>query len=170
MTLRAACALALLVVSVGCSPGDGEAPTASPVVTERRPATPPPGGVLIRFPEATVAAELADDDQERSRGLMNRETLDSHAGMLFVFPSPSTGGFWMKDTLIPLSIAFMRSTGGDTYEVAEIIDMQPCPPEEDCPLYQPAQPYDVALEVNRGWFAANGVRIGTVASVDGLPA
>jgi uncharacterized membrane protein (UPF0127 family) len=90
--------------------------------------------------------------------------------MLFIMGSPSTNGFWMKNTLIPLSIAYMRSTGtADRYEVVSLRDMEPCPRQEaSCPLYPPDGTYDVALEVNQGWFDEHDVQAGAPAQVEGL--
>lgn len=95
---------------------------------------------------------------------MFRRQLGRNAGMLFVFEAPSTGGFWMKNTTIPLSIAYLRSTGTDSYEVLEILDMVPCR-ADPCPSYPPKEAYDAALEVNRGWYADHGVRVGDTATV-----
>ena len=98
-----------------------------------------PGG------EATVL--LADTSAERSQGLMGKEDLGGYDGMLFEFPSDTQGGFWMKDTLIPLSIAFFDSEG----HVVDFFDMDPCPPETaTCPSYTPDSPYRRALEVPQG--------------------
>lgn len=111
-----------------------------------------------------MKAELADDPAERTRGLMFRRELGRNAGMLFLFEAPSTGGFWMKNTKIPLSIAYMRSTGTDSYEVLQILNMKPCR-ADPCPSYPPIQAYDAALEVNRGWYDDHRVRPGDTAVV-----
>jgi uncharacterized membrane protein (UPF0127 family) len=91
--------------------------------------------------------------------------------MLFIFPAPTTAGFTMKDTLIPLSIAYLReasdaAAGVRTYSVVSILDMQPCR-ADPCPTYSPAAPYDAALEVNQGWFAERGITAGAPATVEG---
>ena len=111
-----------------------------------------------------MIAEIADEHPERLLGLMNRRSLDRDAGMLFVFPAKSSGGFWMKNTLIPLSIAYMGRTDDDAFEVLAILDMEPCT-EPSCPSYPPGETYDAALEVNQGWFADAGVRAGDVATL-----
>ena len=102
-----------------------------------------------------VDVEVADSDEERAQGLMNRETLDEDKGMLFVYFEPNRGGFWMKDTLIPLSIAFFDQEG----EILEILDMEPCK-ADPCPSYDPGVSYWGALEVNQGMFEEWGVSVG----------
>jgi uncharacterized protein len=118
------------------------------------PGLPPPNAPAVRFPAANtfVLVELARTDAERQRGLMGRTYLDEGAGMLFVFPADTAGPFWMKDTLIPLSIAFIGADG----VIVDIQDMQPL----DETLHYPARPYRYALEVPQGWFARSGIRVG----------
>jgi uncharacterized membrane protein (UPF0127 family) len=105
--------------------------------------------------EVAVEVEVADDEAERARGLMERTELEPDAGMVFVFPEDTSGPFWMKNTLIPLSIAFYDQDG----RIVRILDMEPCR-REPCPLYYPEVAYRGALEVNRGAFARWGVREG----------
>jgi uncharacterized protein len=99
-----------------------------------------------------VKLEVADTPQSMATGLMNRTYLAPDAGMVFVFPADDQVPFWMKDTLIPLSIAFVASNG----TIVEIQDMQP----ETEDLHRPAKPYRYALEVNQGYFGNNGVSAG----------
>lgn len=107
-----------------------------------------------------LSVEIAREPRERSRGLMDRETLPAEAGMLFVYPreQPPQGAFWMRNTLIPLAIAFL---GGDG-EIRAIKHMAPCPGERasDCPSYPAGVAFRAALEVNDGYFAARDIRIG----------
>jgi uncharacterized protein len=105
--------------------------------------------------EVTVQVEVADSEEERAVGLMNRESLEDDAGMVFRFPEPSSGGFWMKDTLIPLSIAFADGQG----RILRILDMDPCR-ADPCEVYDPGVAYRTALEVNQGAFAEWGVEEG----------
>lgn len=107
----------------------------------------------------SIDIEIADTGARRSRGLMFRETLAQDTGMLFLFPADTTGGFWMRDTLLPLSIAFIGSDG----RIQEIRDMQPL----DETLVAPAEPYRWALEVNQGWFAANAIAVGDLVRLTG---
>jgi uncharacterized membrane protein (UPF0127 family) len=105
--------------------------------------------------DVTVTVEVADTPAKRERGLMGRESLASDAGMVFVFPKDTKDAFWMKDTLIPLSIAFYDDQG----RIVSLLDMEPCR-AAPCPLYSPGASYRGALEVNRGAFARWGVRVG----------
>ena len=102
--------------------------------------------------QPTLSLEIARTEAERERGLMFRESLPWDSGMLFVYTAPSQGGYWMRDTLIPLSIAWLDQDG-------TIVDIQDMQPQTDT-VHIPAAPYWYALEVNQGWFAANGVGVG----------
>ena len=108
-----------------------------------------------------VDVEIADSDAERQVGLMNRESLPEDAGMLFVFEEDVDFGFWMKNTLIPLSIAFADAGG----EIVRILDMEPCE-ADPCTVYEPEATYRTALEVNQGAFADWGVAEGDRLTVD----
>jgi len=105
-----------------------------------------------------VDAEVARTPETRTRGLMFRQSMPANRGMLFVFPYPERQCFWMKNTLIPLSIAFLDDRGA----IVNIADMQP--QSED--LHCSARPVRYALEMNQGWFAAK--RIAPGATVKGL--
>jgi len=98
---------------------------------------------------AELSVELAVTPAEHIRGLMFREAMPEESGMLFVFGRETTTGFWMKDTKIPLSIAFITSNG----TILETQDMEPLSKQ----LHRPAQPYRYALEVNQGWFERHGL-------------
>jgi uncharacterized protein len=111
--------------------------------------------------ERTVEVEIADTEGERARGLMGRESLDADAGMVFVFPAETSGAFWMKNTLIPLSIAFYDENG----RILRILDMEPCR-RDPCPLYDPGVSYRGALEVNRGAFRDWGVGEGDTLTLE----
>jgi uncharacterized membrane protein (UPF0127 family) len=99
-----------------------------------------------------LTVELARTPAERNRGLMSREHLPDNSGMLFVFPEDTTTSFWMRDTFIPLSIAFIATDGA----ILEIQDMEPLSTE----LHQPPGPYRYGLEVNQGWFERHGFQTG----------
>jgi len=99
-----------------------------------------------------IRAELAADMSTRARGLMHRKSLAPNAGMLFVFDAPSSQCMWMKNTLIPLSVAFLDAQGA----IINIADMQPHSEESHCS----ARPALYALEMTRGWFAERGIKPG----------
>jgi uncharacterized protein len=105
-----------------------------------------------------IPVEVADSDAERQRGLMERTSLAADAGMVFVFPGETAGGFWMKNTLIPLSIAFYDAEG----RIVRILDMEPCR-RDPCRIYDPGVAYVGALEVNQGafrrWNVSEGDRL-----------
>ena len=100
-----------------------------------------------------VEAEVADDRAERARGLMERTALAEDAGMLFVFKRERQLSFWMKNTLIPLSIAYIAADG----RIVDIEDMEPLDDETKHPSAEPAQ---YALEVNQGFFQERGIEVG----------
>lgn len=102
----------------------------------------------------TLTVELADAPDERVRGLMYRDTLGADAGMLFVYDDLAERRFWMKDTRIPLSIAYLDADA----RIVKIADLQPLD-ETGVPSGRPAR---YALEVNQGWFAKNGVTEGAI--------
>jgi uncharacterized membrane protein (UPF0127 family) len=104
---------------------------------------------------AALHVEVAATPQARARGLMGRSELPPDQGMAFVFGQPTTGRFWMKDTLIPLSIAFWDERN----RVVAILDMQPCR-ADPCPTYGPDRPYVGAVEVNLGYFDDHGIEVG----------
>ena len=117
--------------------------------------------------QVIIQVEIADTQEKRNIGLMNRKEFpEDIQGMLFVFDDKVRSGFWMKDTFIPLSIAFLGEDG----RIQEIINMDPCPEgaqNQDCPVYYPEQEYKCALEVEKGFFEKQEIRIGD--SIKGLP-
>lgn len=105
--------------------------------------------------EVSVDVEVATTPAEHEQGLMNRESLPDGAGMYFVFPAEQQDvSFWMKDTLIPLSIAVADADG----RITKIVDMEPCE-ADPCEVY-PVGSFTTALEVNQGAFADWGVEVG----------
>ncbi len=105
-----------------------------------------------------LTAEVAHTDATRTRGLMHRRMLPENRGMLFIFPDASPLAFWMKNTYVPLSIAYLDDTG----VIINITDMKPL----TTTTYPSAGPAKYALEVNQGWFAKRG--IGPGARVEGI--
>jgi uncharacterized membrane protein (UPF0127 family) len=100
-----------------------------------------------------IRAEVADRDATRSLGLMHRTSLPQNGGMLFVFDADAIHCMWMKNTLIPLSVAFLDAQGA----IINIADMQPHSEQSHCA----ARPSRYALEMTQGWFAQRGIRAGT---------
>ena len=120
-----------------------------------------PGHITFaKGPALTV--RIADDAHERADGLMNVTTLPANEGMAFLFGSPTDATFWMKDTPLPLSVAFV-SDG----RIVAIRDMAPCT-ADPCRTYASPSTYTMAVEANRGWFADQGIEVGDrVESFDG---
>jgi uncharacterized membrane protein (UPF0127 family) len=100
-----------------------------------------------------IRAQLALTPEQRQVGLMFRQTMPTHEGMLFVFDQATTQCFWMRNTLIPLSIAFLADDG----TVVNLADMKP---QSDDSHFS-ARPVRYVLEMNLGWYAKRGVKPGT---------
>jgi uncharacterized membrane protein (UPF0127 family) len=106
-----------------------------------------------------IQAEVAQTDGQRQIGLMNRPSMSANAGMLFIFEQPATQCFWMKNTLLPLSIAFVADDGS----IVNIDDMKPQTLDSHCST----KAVRFVLEMNRGWFAKRGIKAG--AKLKGEP-
>ena len=126
------------------------------------PCDAPPPRLVFRtsagHPSLTV--EVAMTPVERAQGLMGRSSLGPDEGMVFAYDSPSTDGFWMKDTKIPLSIAFWGTSG----RIRQILDMQPCT-ADPCHVYRTTAPFVGAVEASQGYFAEHGIHVGDVADL-----
>jgi uncharacterized protein len=147
--------------------GDGADGADATVPNPTLPSVPPLHPSVDGYPEAWVTLQrpdgavslpvkLADTQERRTHGLMEVPDLPDGTGMLFVFDEERTGGFWMKDTLVPLDIAFADADG----EIVAILAMDPCE-EDPCEVHEPGHPYQAALEVPQGWFASQGIEVGT---------
>ena len=99
-----------------------------------------------------IRAQVAATPEQRATGLMHRREMAQHEGMLFVFEQPSVQCFWMKNTLLPLSIAFVADDG----TVVNIHEMKPQTLDSHCS----DKPVRYVLEMNQGWFAKRGVKTG----------
>ena len=99
-----------------------------------------------------IDAEVAADQQNRMQGLMNRRSMAANQGMLFVFTHPDRHCMWMRNTLLPLSVAFLDEQG----RILNIEDMKPQTEDNHCA----GAPARFALEMNRGWFADKGIKPG----------
>jgi uncharacterized membrane protein (UPF0127 family) len=162
-----------VAVVVGCSSGSssGGGPPATGPSSSIAPADvqgPAPDGfravtMTIRTADGATVTRcvlVADTEALREQGLMGvtDEHLSGYDGMLFVFDADTTGGFWMKDTLIPLSIAFADQQGA----VVGVADMVPCPSStRDCPVTKPGATYRYAVEVPAGALSAVGLNEGS---------
>lgn len=148
------------------------------VAVPRAPGAPPAPDPSIRYDRGqlqfyrgarlltTLRVEVAKTMAARAQGLMHRTSLAEDAGMLFVFEDDGTGAFWMKNTLIPLSIGFITSR----WLLQETMDMDvesdPAAPQK---FYAPSKPYRYALEVNQGYFKRKGIEPGVSVRLIATP-
>ena len=100
-----------------------------------------------------IDAQVAIAPQERQTGLMHRKEMPAHEGMLFVFEQPATQCFWMKNTLLPLTAAFVADDG----TIVNLADMKPQTEDSHCS----AKPVRYVLEMNQGWFAKKCIKPGS---------
>lgn len=156
---------ASLLLVAGCGGGESSTPK------QNEPAATNPSGTTqsTTLDSTTIAiissdgtrteleVEIADNDAERERGLMERTALAENAGMLFVFDREQRLSFWMKNTLIPLSVAYIASDG-------RIVDIQDMQPHDETP-HPSAGPARYALEVNQGFFGEHGIGVGDMVEL-----
>ncbi len=113
---------------------------------------------LLKIPlylkDKEIWVEVAKTPEEMAQGLMGRKYLDKDAGMFFIFGNEDYHAFWMKNTLIPLSIAFIDKEG----RIVKITHMKPLTLKS----HDPPKPILYALEMNKGWFSANGIKEGDI--------
>jgi hypothetical protein len=149
-------ALCFALAFAGCSAADGQDGAAANAQdrTSAEPTEYVPASKLvpIRVAGIEIRVEIADDEAERSEGLMFRESLPENEGMLFVYESQRALGFWMRNTLIPLDIAYIDEQG-------RIVDIQSMEPG-DTSTHWSSSDAMYALEMNVGWFETNAVSIG----------
>jgi uncharacterized protein len=142
-------------------------PPVAPTTAPGASAGTEPATVTYRLEPATGAArtvrlEVAADPAARARGLMGRRQVPEGTGMVFLYPSDVAEAYWMKNTLVPLSIAFVAADG----RVVSVAEMSPCK-ADPCPSYPPAGPYRYAVELAAGSFGEAGVGPGAkVVPVD----
>jgi len=113
-------------------------------------------GAQIQIGSEILTVEIADTHETRARGLMWRTELAENSGMLFVYPRADWQTFWMKNTLIPLSIGFFN----EERSLIQIIDMDPPTPGKPLTTYQSKAPVRYALEVPQGWFERHEIKKG----------
>lgn len=119
------------------------------------PVTPLNAGIHV------IQAEVASTEAERERGLMYRKQMAANEGMVFVFEAPVETCMWMKNTFLPLSVAFLDAAGN----IVNIEDMQPQTLDSHCSKKSVMVRY--ALEMNLGWFKQKNIKPGTM--IEGLP-
>ncbi len=113
----------------------------------------------LNLPRATLSAgmhlihvQVASTPQQRATGLMHRRDMPTNEGMLFVFEQPAGQCFWMKNTLLPLTAAFVADDG----TIVNLVDMQPQSLDSHCS----SKPVRFVLEMHQGWFAKRGIKAG----------
>jgi uncharacterized protein len=134
LTLAVACASFL-----GASPSLAQTPQALPTTT-------------LRAGVHNIVAQVAQNDEQRQTGLMHRKTMPTHEGMLFIFDAASVQCFWMKNTPLPLDIAFVADDG----TIVNIDSMAP----ETLASHCSKQPVRYVLEMNEGWFKKRNINAG----------
>jgi uncharacterized membrane protein (UPF0127 family) len=162
--LAQALGLTALLLAASC---EEEKPAMPPIApTPAQPANPVTGPAQPRLETiklylgaAELTVEIADENHERMTGMMHRTTMPENEGMLFVFPKQHQTGFWMKNTTVPLSIAYIDRAS----RVIEIHDLHPGNTEQ---VESRSARVQYALEVNQGWFAKNGIQPGTVLATE----
>ncbi|WP_349744877.1 DUF192 domain-containing protein [Roseateles cavernae] len=145
MTYIKTSATLLLVLALGLAQAQDK--------PQQLPVTPLTAGMHL------IQAEVAQTQEQRAIGLMHRPSMPTNAGMLFVFEEAGVQCFWMKNTLLPLSIAFVADDGS----IVNIAEMQAMSEASHCS----ARPVRYALEMNQGWFAKRGIKAG--AKLKGKP-
>ena len=118
------------------------------------------GEARLKIAEHKLLVEVAETPGEQALGLMNRDSLATDRGMIFVFEEPKKASFWMRNTSIPLDLAFLDSEG-------VILEIHPLVPFEETPVQSKSQKVAYAIETNRDWFASRGLKPGV--KVQGLP-
>ena len=136
-------ALLGLIIACWCQSSMANAPAPSGLPT-----------ISLKAGNQSIQAEVAATDESRQRGLMFREKLARNEGMLFVFPQIAYHAMWMRNTALPLSVAFLD----DRVKILSIHEMQPFTEQS----HQAAGPARFALEMNTGWFSANRIFAGDI--------
>ena len=112
------------------------------------------GGIQLQL-------QLALKPAEQQKGLMHRESLDKDHGMLFLFDSPDRRGFWMRNTCIPLDIGYFDSPG-------QLLEVHKLFPFDETAVNSRSREVLIAVETNRGWYAANGIQVGERIDMNSL--
>ena len=157
-------ALALALGGCGPSRPESAADAAAPKAARWEPTEPNPPlpTIGLRVGSHPVTAELAMDRREQATGLMFRDRMEPDHGMLFVFPYPRPVAFYMKNTRIPLTAAYLDGEG----TIRELHDLEPL---DERPVPSTSTDIRFVLEMNRGWFAAKGLAPGVRVTAGGQP-
>jgi uncharacterized membrane protein (UPF0127 family) len=150
----------------------GSAASNDSVASDAKPAVVPQGfattAVRVTKTDGTVC-ELclwsAESPEQHRQGLMGVTSFGGYDGMFFRFDAPRRSGFWMKNTVMPLSIAWIALDGS----VVTMSDMDPCPPDTECPTYRPTGEYVWAIEVEQGRLAEFGFSQDSVVTLLNAP-
>ncbi len=157
VTAAALAALALPACSAHRS--SGASPTGSPAGDVANPSLGLPQATLTIVRSGTnelaLHVQIAETDQARATGLMGVKKMSDQAGMAFLFDGPTTESFWMKDTLIPLDIAFWDAQR----RIVSTFSMVPCT-ADPCHLYTPVGEYVGSVEMNAGLLSGRDVKVG----------
>lgn len=148
--------LTLVVALSACGTDTGNGAPAPEPLLGQGTQVPPRGTAWVIFGNDTVRAEVARTNEQRSRGLMFREELPEGRGMLFIFEEVAPRSFWMRNTYLPLDIAFLDAE-------RRIVDIQAMEPLDEN-FTDSRAPAMFALEVPQGWFARQGIEVGAVAT------
>jgi uncharacterized protein len=163
VSLRAALCAAAMAAAAGCDTGGNAAEQEYVPLVSFDTAS---ARIITAADTFHLSVEIAEREDQRAYGLMERTSLPENAGMIFLYHSrqPADAGFWMYRTRIPLDIAFLDDDG----TILAIIAMDPCIDLDPrgCRTYPPGVPYFSALEVNRGYFAQRGIGTGDRVVLD----
>jgi len=169
-------AVVLALLIIGCSSPHADPDTQSQRIPQasgtttaepEEPTTAGPSGLRTLVIDASgrkeveLRVEIADNLFEQARGLMYRKELGEDRGMLFIYTEERELSYWMKNTRIPLSIAYIDSEG----RIVDILDMKPL--DDEPPHYVSSEPVQYALEVNQGFFERKGVEEGDHVELPG---
>lgn len=162
--------VALLAIGFGACLAEGANEPDDPALVESRIAgfgeigfSITPGEGLSAMTSAQQCALLAATEAQRAQGLMRVTDLEDYAGMIFRYSVDSSGGYYMKNTPMPLSIAWFAADG----TLVSSADMEPCGDRSDCPIYSATGPYRYALEVPKGQLPSLGIGPGAVLKLNG---
>jgi len=154
------CTLTFALISLSCRPPVPN--RQSPIANRQSPEAPRPSlpTTELRVKDARIFAEVVTRPEDRAFGLMFRRSLAPDSGMLFVFDTDNSQRFWMKNTLIPLSIAYITRDS----LITDVLEMAPL---DTTTPYASTKPVLYALEMNSGWFQTHGIKPGD--TVRGIP-